>query len=102
MLHPASFQEYLYPRSTTIPAISDSALSYDPPTAPIPGYPSNPRMLLIRLYLQLGIVLDYYLGEHDPSISVELRNALANGDIQSMRDLIPERHLGVFPQLGVN
>jgi acetyl esterase/lipase len=103
MLDPASFQEYMYPRSSTVPAISDSGLSYDPPTAPIPGYPSNPRMLLVRLYLQLGIFLDYYLGEHDPSISAELRDALTNGDdVHRMRDLIPERHIHLFPQFGVD
>jgi acetyl esterase/lipase len=60
----------------------------------LPGYPSNPRMLLARLYLQLGIALDYYTGNHVRSLSSVLRDAL-NGPI-------PDVDLPLFPQFGVD
>ncbi|RXW24062.1 hypothetical protein EST38_g1750 [Candolleomyces aberdarensis] len=75
----------------------------------IPGYPANPRMLLVRLYLQLGIYLDYYAGQHEPSLSVKLREALLSFDqdtgsndrleaVTTMLDSVPEHHLALFPQ----
>ncbi|OBZ71192.1 hypothetical protein A0H81_08412 [Grifola frondosa] len=54
MLDPTQFSEYLYPLSCDLAANPDSPLSYHPNTFHIPGYPSNPRMLLGRLYLQLA------------------------------------------------
>jgi acetyl esterase/lipase len=70
-------------------------------------------MLLTRLYLQLGQFLDYYTGEHEPSLSVAMREILnsqkpafdGDNDVehiaQSMRQVIPERHHILFPQFGV-
>jgi acetyl esterase/lipase len=66
-------------------------------------------MLLGRLYLQLGLFLDYYSGDHDPSLSLRLREALdASLDdtdqvrfLERMRSLIPDHHLPIFPQFGV-
>lgn len=76
-------------------------------------------MLLGRLYLQLGVWLDYYTGEHEPSLSSKLRDALKlaeqenpsldidssgpsdDGTLEHLRRLIPEQHLALFPQFGV-
>ena len=71
-------------------------------------------MLLTRLYLQLGLFLDYYTGQHEPSLSSTLREILSgkNPAVDSdkdidfditncMRHLIPEHHLHLFPQFGV-
>jgi hypothetical protein len=70
-------------------------------------------MLLARLYLQLGTYLDYYTGQHEPSLSAELRELLLSSDqntssdddsaarsemITRMLDSVPERHLSLFPQ----
>jgi acetyl esterase/lipase len=66
-------------------------------------------MLIGRLYLQLGLFLDYYTGDHEPSLSLSLREALdVNSSdvdqtqrIEQMRSLIPDKHLPLFPQFGV-
>lgn len=63
-------------------------------------------MLLGRLYLQLGCFLDYYTGEHEPSISGILREDLNEADNQSLDDeyaksLVPARHHLLFPQFGI-
>ncbi|KAF8229677.1 alpha/beta-hydrolase [Tricholoma matsutake] len=109
ILDPNDFLEYLYPTSNMLETITDSPLAYHPTSHHIPGYPSNPRMLIGRLYLQLGSFLDYYTGDHDPSLSCMLREALdANSDdiyqaqhVKQMRDLILKQHLPLFPQFGV-
>jgi acetyl esterase/lipase len=86
----------------------------------MPGYPANPRHFLSRLYLQLGIWLDYLTGEHgsehEPSLSDILRKSLASNktdlarsagsdafDVinERLKTLIPERHHLLFPQFGV-
>ncbi|KAF8965123.1 alpha/beta-hydrolase [Flammula alnicola] len=105
LLDPSEFLEYLYPfkEKDTLP-ISDSPLDYYPQTYRIPGYPANPRMLLARLYLQLGVFLDYYTGMHDPGLSETLR-AIINKKGYSSKDLeeaIPERHRYLFPQFKVD
>ena len=66
-------------------------------------------MLIGRLYLQLGSFLDYYTGNHNPSLSHTLREALdANSNdndsayrAEQMQMLIPDHHLPLFPQFGV-
>ena len=66
-------------------------------------------MLLARLYLQLGIFLDYYTGEHNPSLSSVLRVELEQRKVdpdtipsnESMIAKIPDQHRVLFPQLGV-
>ena len=77
-------------------------------------------MLLGRLLLQLGVFNDYFTGEHEPSLSSKLREALnaeSNSSDQGlrvqssrnevdvkderMRSLVPDRHLMLYPQFGV-
>jgi acetyl esterase/lipase len=105
LLDPEPFEPYLHPASAKLPVTSVSPLSYAPASAPIPGYPTNPRMLLSRIYLQLGVYLDYWLGEHEPSISATLRAHLGDTAVTDkealLRTVVPARHHGLFPQLGV-
>ncbi|KAJ3806199.1 Alpha/Beta hydrolase protein [Lentinula aff. lateritia] len=129
MLDPALFSDFLYPKclSPSSRVITDSLNTYFPPDAPAdviaipgletntgpPGFPSNRRMFLGRLYLQLGEFLDYYTGEYDPGLSVTLRNKAedieltrSDTDSSSANDLeeilaskIPEKHRSLFPSL---
>lgn len=111
MLDPADFPEFLHPFTpSSLQVTSDSALAYHPETWHIPGYPANPRMLLSRLYLQMGVILDYYTGKHTPSLSASLRESLDAAATEEedaaaltarKRRLIPERHHAIFPQFGV-
>jgi acetyl esterase/lipase len=109
ILDPNDFLEYLHPTSSTLETITDSPLAYHPKSYHIPGYPANPRMLIGRLYLQLGLFLDYYTGDHEPSLSHSLWEALkANPSdigetqrIEHMRSLVSDNHLPLFPQFGV-
>ena len=104
-MNPADFAEYIYPfKNGTLESIADSPLAYHPQTYSIPGYPANPRMLLARLYIQLGVFIDYYTGQHDPSLSNTLRQTL-NSPESNSEDLmrqIPERQRSLFPQFGVD
>jgi acetyl esterase/lipase len=106
MLDPEKYMEYLYPQCLELEPTSYSPLSYHGPDAPIPGFPANPRMLLNRLYLQLGTYLDYYTGEHDPSLSSSLRSILNDKgqehDFDTLKSLIPAQHHPLFPQFDVN
>lgn len=69
-------------------------------------------MLLTRLYLQLGIALDYYTGLHDPSLSASLCNTFNETDVSKTENnqgtlknqlsaLIPPDSRILFPQFGV-
>ena len=76
-------------------------------------------MQLARLYLQLGVFLDYYTGSHSPSLSETLRQSLGTGSDRSLNDsdsqnrsndernhltfadAIPECHRCLFPQLRI-
>ncbi|KAG5652256.1 hypothetical protein H0H81_005609 [Sphagnurus paluster] len=135
ILDPSDFTPYLHPNHLPKPAsastpdrslspftslehTADSALAYHPQTYTIPGYPANPRMLLTRLYLQLGVFIDYYTGVHeDGGISCILREALpststspttlteqeaadAEKDVV-LRLLVPLALHPLFPQLSV-
>ncbi|KAF8810216.1 alpha/beta-hydrolase [Phlegmacium glaucopus] len=105
VLNPADFSEYIYPfEDGALEPISDSPLAYHPQTYHIPGYPANPRMLLARLYLQLGVFLDYYTGQHDPSLTNTLRQTLntPESNIEDFKRQIPERQHPFFPQFGVD
>ncbi|KAG6898409.1 hypothetical protein C0992_004120 [Termitomyces sp. T32_za158] len=128
ILDPREFSGYLHPNHgpdthsdpalqefASLHSIADSALAYHPQTYHIPGYPANPRMLLPRLYLQLGVFIDYYTGAHENGgLSVSLRDALAlkpgfEASDQSLaefdnliRALIPVQHRGLFPHLGAS
>ena len=104
-MNPVDFAEYVYPfKDGTPEPISDSPLAYHPQTYYIPGYPANPRMLLARLYIQLGVFVDYYTGQHDPSLSNTLRQTLSKpeSNAEDLMYQIPERQRSLFPQFGVN
>ena len=73
LLTPSEFPSFRYPESLLLPPITDSPQAYNSADSEKPGYPANPRMLLARLYLQEGNVLDYYTGQHEPSLSERLR-----------------------------
>lgn len=113
ILDPAQFSEFIYPFPDSLKLSTGSPLSYHPPSSPTPGYPANPRMLIGRLYLQLGVVLDYLTGEYEPSLCAALRKALGSdkSDLldsskfdptnERLKQLIPEQHRALFPQFGV-
>lgn len=71
---------------------------YHGPKHAIPGYPAHPRMLLARLYLQLGVFLDYYTGAQ--GLSAALRDALE--EEEGMERLVAQSGaLPLFPQFNV-
>ncbi|KAJ7579771.1 Alpha/Beta hydrolase protein [Mycena floridula] len=109
LLDPLDFPDFIYPFTsspTSSSVISDSPLSYHPSTSPTPGYPANPRMLVARLWLQLGVFLDYYTGQHEPSLSEQLRKVLKESDpeavVKTLRQVVPPEHHCLFPQLNVS
>lgn len=61
-------------------------------------------MLLSRLYLQLGTYLDYYTGEHNPSLSSVLLAAHSQeGESEEvLSELVQGKHRFLFPQFAVN
>jgi acetyl esterase/lipase len=67
-------------------------------------------MLLARLYLQLGTYLDYYTGEHEPSLSGQLREVLQaesevidkKGMLREAEKVIGENVLHLFPQFSLS
>jgi acetyl esterase/lipase len=56
-------------------------------------------MLISRLYLQLGVALDYITGQHEPSLSVTLRKAIHNED--PFDEALISDHKIIFPQFNV-
>ena len=100
MLEPDDFSEFLYPQCTQLQSTSGSELAYHGPDFRIPGFPANPRMLLPRLYLQLGVWLDYYTGEHEPSLSEALRAAADEG--VDLRVCVQSGQTKLFPHLNVD
>lgn len=104
VLDPQAYSAFLYPQSQELKPTAQSELAYCSADAPIPGFPANPRMLLSRLYLQLGTYLDYYMGEHDPSLSSVLRNAhfQSEKDGLNLENLIPLKHRALFPQFAID
>ncbi|KAI4527982.1 alpha/beta-hydrolase [Schizophyllum commune Loenen D] len=95
LLDPDSFADFLHPRTERLPPISVSPLVYHPNDSSTPGYPANPRMQLARLYLQMGNFLDYYTGQHEPSLSAALRDT-------PHEDAVPAQHRRLFPQFNVS
>ncbi|KAI0769025.1 alpha/beta-hydrolase [Trametes elegans] len=103
LLDPGEFAQYLYPACEALQPTAGSPIAYHGPEYRIPGYPANPRMLLARLYFQMGDLLDYYTGSHNPSLSSSLRMVLLQyGDGNKLREAIPETHWQLFPQLGIS
>ena len=108
LLDPAEFSEFSHPASASLAPIAQSKPTYFGPDSATPGMPSNPRMQLARLWLQLGTYLDYWTGLHESSISGALREILpvegedtATTDARLARTLPPSEHT-LFPQLLVN
>ncbi|KAK0504296.1 Alpha/Beta hydrolase protein [Armillaria luteobubalina] len=97
LLDPSNFTDHIFPTSATSFPIADSPLEYHSLTSPTPGYPANPRMLLARLYLQLGTFLDYYTGAHEPSLSATLCTRAPPIAI----DELTLKHKILFPQMNV-
>ncbi|KAH6911492.1 Alpha/Beta hydrolase protein [Coprinopsis sp. MPI-PUGE-AT-0042] len=110
MLKPEEHPELLYPINVTLfPETSDSILLPDTP---------NARIGAAWLHLQIGTWLDYYFGEHEPSLSVILRGItgfeksvnpnsgttrVEDEEVRqrAIRD-IPEKHWPLIPQLQVS
>ncbi|KAJ7160074.1 alpha/beta-hydrolase [Mycena filopes] len=108
LLDPAKFTDFLYPQCNSLETITDSALAYLPASHPQAGWPANPRMPLPRLYLQLGVTLDYSTGLHEPSLSAQLRPLLDTdvaADLFALQDamkaLVPPEHHVLFPQFNI-
>ncbi|KAE9408882.1 alpha/beta-hydrolase [Gymnopus androsaceus JB14] len=124
ILDPTLFEDLRYPecQSSSSRVITDSPNTYFPPDSPDivgkpgsltntgpPGFPSNRRMFLGRLYLQLGEYLDYYTGEHEPtSLSAAIRkeaqqSASSSENSRNLQEclahIIPSQHLHLFPSL---
>lgn len=113
-LPPGSSVSYVpYPRS--LPIITGSPLEFHPNTYRIPRNPINRRMLLSRLYMQLGIFLDFYTGSFEGvGLSAHLRKTLGFENYEGtnspsgpprtddyLRSLLPLNSLALFPQFGV-
>ncbi|KAG1849890.1 Alpha/Beta hydrolase protein [Suillus subalutaceus] len=94
-LDPAQLSGYIHPFDS-LQSTSDSPLVYHPQSYHIP---ENPRMLIPRLYLQLGVVLDYITGQHEPSLSVTLRKAIHTED--PFDEALISDHKIIFPQFNV-
>ncbi|KAJ7022743.1 alpha/beta-hydrolase [Mycena alexandri] len=108
LLDPANFSDFLYPKCKSLETITDSALAYLPASHPQAGWPANPRMPLPRLYLQLGVTIDYFTGQHEPSLSAKLRPLLETDAARdpfalqdAMKALIPPEHRVLFPQFHI-
>jgi acetyl esterase/lipase len=107
LLDPAEFSEFFHPASASLVPIAQSKPTYFGPDSATPGMPSNPRMQLARLWLQLGVYLDYWMGLHEPSISDTLREILpVEGEDMAMTDArlaatLPPSERALFPQLHV-
>jgi acetyl esterase/lipase len=98
LLDTSKFQDFIYPfPNGPIPPTSDIPLVFGAP-------PKSRRAAMAALYLQIGTYLDYLTGQHEPSLSLILRQILAD-DTKTLNDLenaIPEQHRRLFPQLGVD
>lgn len=107
LLNPADFSEFAYPANASLAQVAQSKPSYFGPDSTTPGMPSNPRMQLARVWLQVGTYLDYWTGQHKPSISGVLREILpVEGEDTATTDdrlaaNLPASERALFPQLFV-
>ena len=104
ILDPAQFTAFLHPASAALAPAAQSPPVYHRRDSATPGLPSNPRMQLARLWLQLGTYLDYWTGAHTPSLSDALRALLPAGEEHTERDArlaaaLPPAEHAIFPQL---
>jgi acetyl esterase/lipase len=103
LLDPAKFSEFFHPASV-LPTAQSKPTFFGPDSA-TPGLPSNPRMQLSRLWLQVGNFLDYWTGQHEPSISDTLREIVPiEGEDTATSDArlaatLPPSECALFPQL---
>lgn len=107
ILDPAQFTAFLHPASAAQAPTAQAPLAYHGRDSATPGLPSNPRMPLARLWLQLGTYLDYWTGAHAPSLSDALRALLPVGEERTERAeldarlaaALPPAERAIFPQL---
>ncbi|KAF4590205.1 hypothetical protein EYR40_009396 [Pleurotus pulmonarius] len=103
ILDPNDYEEFLYPHSESLAKMYCSPLAYHDKSYVIPGFPANPRMLLPRLYLQMGTYIDYWTGEQIPSLSKLLRDVLERPhEEKELEQIIPLTHRGLFPQFNIS
>lgn len=81
LLDPAKFSEFFHPASVS-PCAQSKPTFFGPDSA-TPGLPSNPRMQISRLWLQVGNFLDYWTGQHEPSISDKLREIVSEEGVDT-------------------
>lgn len=94
-----AFAPFLHPASAALSPVSDAALVYHGPEHITPGYPAHPRMFLTRLFLQLGVYLDYYTGAQ--GLSAALRGALEE-EVEGVERLVVQSGtLPLFPQFNI-
>ena len=104
MLDLAPFAEFLYPACTKLAPVAQSPPTYYGRDSATPGLPSNPRMELARVCLQIGKYLDYWTGLHMPSLSEAMRTLLpvdkgrTEHDARFAAAISPAQH-AIFPQL---
>ncbi|KAI9443567.1 alpha/beta-hydrolase [Lactarius indigo] len=99
LLDPTQFAAFLHPASAALPPAAQSPPTYHARDSGTPGLPSNPRMQLARLWLQLGTYLDYWTGAHAPSsLSDTLRPLLPAGQ-ERFAAALPPAQRAIFPQL---
>jgi len=101
LLDPAQFPAFLHPESAAQAPAAQAPPAYHGRDSATPGLPSNPRMPLARLWLQLGTYLDYWTGAHAPSLSDALRALLPVGEERDARlaAALPPAEHAIFPQL---
>ncbi|KAF5331118.1 hypothetical protein D9619_005378 [Psilocybe cf. subviscida] len=102
LIDPAPLKRFLYPfEGGSRTPISKSAVGFDPVTKA----PNNRRMAVPPLWIQLGVVLDYYNGIHEPSLSAKLRKVLEEDPHATSKDFekaMPVSQRYTFPELNVS
>ncbi|KAG6810800.1 hypothetical protein H0H92_010278 [Tricholoma furcatifolium] len=120
---PRTFTELLHQKDDPTSVSADSKSWQLKPISDAPiilgpeGIPTGPRSLILVLYLQLGIWIDYYTGAHaNGGISAALREALDSQSQHALDDLdlddarvdaiirkvVPQEHHKLFPSLGAS
>ncbi|KAF8512859.1 alpha/beta-hydrolase [Hysterangium stoloniferum] len=102
LLDKSDFPNFIYPQSLDLPPTTSSKPTYHGPDYHIPGYPSNPRMFVARLFLQLGNYLDYYTGIHNPSFSDQLRPRMSDKPQSLQPPPVPANDCQLFPQFNIS
>ena len=99
LLDTSPFRDFIYPFTSSRAA---NAVIVDVPLIfTETGYPANPRQLLARVWLQLGVYVDYFVGQHEPSLSERLWAEGKRLDDDKFGQLVPPHHRRLIPQLNV-